>query len=108
MTDHNGPQYRRDRDDDEFGPRAGSDATGFEDALADRARGAGRRVPEAFSRARSTVQRGISGAQDYVRTHDADDVLEDAREVARKNPRVAILAFVALGFVLGRLMRRSR
>lgn len=108
MPESNGAQYRRDRYEDDFAPRAGADAAEFGDRLPDGARAGVRRVPEALSRAKTSVRRGLSGAQEYVRSHDMDDVLEDARNLARKNPRVAIVALVAAGFVLGRLMRRSR
>lgn len=108
MPESNGAQYRRERYDEDFGPRGGAEASSFEDRLPSAARAAGRRVPEAFSKAKDRVQRGFAGAQDYVKSHDVDDVLEDVRDVARKNPRVAIVAVVAVGFLLGRLMRRSR
>ncbi|MES3033526.1 MAG: hypothetical protein V4813_05965 [Gemmatimonadota bacterium] len=108
MPETNGAQYRRERYDEDFGPQDRAEPFGVDDTLPEAARRAGRRVPEAFSKARNRVQRGISGAQDYVKTHDVEDVLEDARNVARKNPRVAIVALVAVGFLIGRLMRRQR
>jgi len=124
VTSFNDSQNRRERFDDErSGSRAGDGAASYDDfIMPDRNRGSGsgsRRTPEAFSRARDkvqrgisgaqdTMQRGISGAQDYVASHDFEDVVEDARNVARRNPRMAIVALVAVGFIIGRLLRRPR
>lgn len=108
MPEFNGSQYRRERYDEDIARRGGAESRSDDNDLTGGARAAGRRVPEAFSKARNRVQRGLSGAQDYMKSHDMQDVIEDARDVARKNPRVAIVALVAVGFILGRLMRRSR
>jgi len=124
VTSFNDSQNRRERFDDErSGSRAGDGAASYDDfIMPDRTRASGsgpRRTPEAFSRAKDkvqrgisgaqdTMQRGISGAQDYVKSHDFEDVVEDARNVARRNPRVAIVALMAVGFVIGRLLRRPR
>ena len=112
MSPLNESQFRSDRYDEEFGvsSRAGG-AAAYEEFVPEGTRSShagGVRTPEMFSRARDTLQRGIRGATTYVKSHDVDDVLEDARTVARRNPRVAIVALVAVGFLIGRLMRRSR
>lgn len=112
MSPFNEAQQRRDRYNDEFGTSRGSaGAAAYDEFMPEgshpSSRGRGR-TPEMFSRARDSVQRGISGASDYVKSHDMDEVIEDARNVARRNPKVAIAAFVAVGFLIGRLMRRSR
>jgi len=114
MTLFNESQYRRQRYTDEFaGSRDGTGpgAAAYDEFMPEGARSPDsgkRRTPEAFARAKDTVQRGFSGAQRYITSHDVEDVLEDARNVARRNPRVAIAALVAVGFIIGRLLRRPR
>lgn len=105
-------QYRRERYGDDLGsPRGGAGAANYDEFMPEGthpSQGSRGRTPEMFSRAKDTVQRGISGATDYVKSHDFEDVLEDARSVARRNPRVAIVALVAVGFLIGRMLRRPR
>jgi hypothetical protein len=112
VSPFNDSQYRRARYNDELGTsRGGADAANSDEFMPDgthSARNPRDREPQMFSRAKDTVQRGISGATDYVRSHDIEDVLEDARKVARRNPRVAIIAVVAVGFLIGRMLRRPR
>lgn len=112
MSPLNESQFRRDRYNDELrGAMRAGDASAYDEFKPDGDRSAhngGGRTPEMFSRAKDTVQRGISGATDYMKSHDVKDVLEDARTVARRNPRVAIVALVAVGFLIGRMMRRPR
>jgi len=114
MTPFNESQYRSRRYTDEFADT--SDGTGpgaatYDEFMPDGARSPDnrqRRTPEGFSRAKDSVQRGFSDAQRYITSHDVEDVVEDARNVARRNPRVAIVALVAVGFIIGRLLRRPR
>ncbi len=114
MTPLNESQYRRRRYIDEFAGTSDGTSPGastYDEFMPDGARSPDngqRRTPEAFSRAKDTVQRGFSGAQRYITSHDVEDVVEDARNVARRNPRIAIVALVAVGFVIGRLLRRPR
>jgi len=47
----------------------------------------------------------ISGWSDQIKTKNLDDFVEDAREMVRKSPAVAIGVAAALGFVLARVIR---
>jgi ElaB/YqjD/DUF883 family membrane-anchored ribosome-binding protein len=47
-----------------------------------------------------------SGAQ-YLREHDARDMIDDLMQVVRNNPGPALLGAVALGFLLGRSLSRG-
>jgi hypothetical protein len=107
----NESQFRRDRYTDELRASGRDGAAAYDEFMPDAlksAKNGGMRTQEMYSRAKDSVQRGIAGATDYVKSHDVDDVLEDARTVARRNPRIAIVALVAVGFLIGRLMRRPR
>ncbi len=112
MSPFNEAKHRRDRYTDELaGSRGSVGAAAYDEFMPDGVRPSASsrdRSPEMFSRAKDKVQRGIAGATDYVKSHDMDDVLEDARSVARRNPRVAIVALVAVGFIIGRMLRRPR
>ena len=112
MAPFNDSQRQRDRYDDDAGTgrSRGSDPS-YDEFMPDGTHasiGGQQRTRAMFSRARDSVQRSISGASDYVKSHDMDDVLEEARTVARRNPRVAIVALLAVGFLVGRMLRRPR
>ena len=47
-----------------------------------------------------------SGAR-YVREHDARDMVEDAMDIVRSHPGVALLGAAALGFLVGRAITRN-
>lgn len=47
----------------------------------------------------------ISGWSDQLKTKELDDFIEDARDLVRKSPAVAIGVAAALGFVLARVIR---
>jgi ElaB/YqjD/DUF883 family membrane-anchored ribosome-binding protein len=51
--------------------------------------------------ARATADALATGA-DYIRENSVRDMVDDAVEVVKNNPGVALLAAVALGFVVGR------
>ena len=46
----------------------------------------------------------VSGFADQVRAKDPDELIDDAREMVRKSPAVAVGAAAAVGFVLMRLL----
>jgi ElaB/YqjD/DUF883 family membrane-anchored ribosome-binding protein len=112
VTPFNERRDRRERYLDELdGARDASGAAAYEEFIPHGSRGSTsqqRKSPVALARARDTVQRGMSGAQDYLQSHDVEDMIEDARNVARRHPRAAITLFVAVGFILGRVLRRPR
>lgn len=49
----------------------------------------------------------VQGFSASVRDKDLDELLNDARDVVRKSPAVAIGAAAAIGFVLARLLQSS-
>lgn len=46
----------------------------------------------------------VSGFADQIRAKDADELMDDARELVRQSPAIAIGAAAAVGFVLARLI----
>lgn len=54
-----------------------------------------------------TAAEQVQGFSASVRDKDLDELLNDAREVVRKSPAVAIGAAAAIGFVLARLIQSS-
>ena len=54
--------------------------------------------------ARSAAE-GIGGFGDMLKGKDVDQLFEDAREIVRKSPAVAIGVAAALGFVVARMAR---
>ena len=62
----------------------------------DRAAGAAHAAGEAIS----------SGAQ-YVRDHDAREIMEDTMDVVKKNPGISLLGAAAIGFLIGRVLTRG-
>lgn len=53
--------------------------------------------------ARNAAQ-GVAGFSDNLKTKSVDDLMEDARELVRKSPAIAIGTAAAFGFVLARLV----
>jgi ElaB/YqjD/DUF883 family membrane-anchored ribosome-binding protein len=47
----------------------------------------------------------VAGFADTLRDKDVDELFDDAREVVRKSPAIAIGAAAAIGFVLARLVK---
>ena len=62
--------------------------------------------PRAQDFARGTASR-LSGAADYVRSHDTGRMLGDIEATVRKNPGPALMVAAAFGFLLGRALRRA-
>lgn len=52
------------------------------------------------------VADGIDSTAAYLEDHDLSDMSEDVLNVARHHPGKAILASLAVGFLLGRVIRR--
>ncbi len=47
----------------------------------------------------------VAGLADNLRERDVDDLVDDARELVRKSPAVAIGAAAAVGFLLARILK---
>ena len=73
------------------------------DSAASAMQSGGARVASAAQR---TGEALASGA-DYVRAHDARDMMDDLMEIVRNNPGPALLGAVALGFIVGRAVYRN-
>jgi ElaB/YqjD/DUF883 family membrane-anchored ribosome-binding protein len=54
-------------------------------------------------RAAAATANAISSGADYIRDTSAQDMVDDARDVVKNNPGVALLGAIALGFIVGRL-----
>jgi ElaB/YqjD/DUF883 family membrane-anchored ribosome-binding protein len=63
------------------------------------------KVGPQYGRYAHSAAEGVSGFAEQLRSKEVDDLLEDARELVRKSPAVAIGAAVAVGFVLARLVK---
>lgn len=115
MNDFNAANGRRDRysEDVEFGRNAGGASATFDDlghstGRRDRAADKLSDARDKLSEAKDKVTERLAGASRYVKSRDMSEIMDDARDAARKNPRLAILTLAAVGFLLGRAMRRSR
>ncbi|HYW50084.1 MAG TPA: hypothetical protein VE861_05730 [Gemmatimonadaceae bacterium] len=108
MSEYNPSNYRRDRysDDVEFRRSGDSPSATFDQF--DSSRGRGQRGKEKLSEAKDKLTQGFSTASHYFKSRDASEMMTDVRVAARKNPKIAILALAAIGFLIGRGMRRSR
>lgn len=53
-------------------------------------------------RAARATAKALSGSADYIRDNNARDMMEDALDVVKNNPGVALLSAVALGFLVAR------
>ena len=69
------------------------------EAIQDGADEDGRRV----RRAAQATAKALSTGADYVRENSARDMVDDAMDVVKNNPGVALLGAVALGFLVGRV-----
>ena len=49
----------------------------------------------------------VSGFADQVKAKDIDELVDDARELVRKSPAIAVGAAAAIGFVIARLVQSS-
>jgi ElaB/YqjD/DUF883 family membrane-anchored ribosome-binding protein len=58
------------------------------------------------SMAHSTADK-LSGTAEYLRNHDAKSMMADVEQLVKKNPGASLLAAGAIGFLMGRTMRRS-
>ncbi len=47
----------------------------------------------------------VSGFADQVKAKDIDELVDDARELVRKSPAIAVGAAAAIGFVIARLVQ---
>jgi hypothetical protein len=81
------------------------DNTTFEsasDTITDTLHGLG----DTASRVSGKVSDSVESATNYVRNMNFDDVWDDVQRVVKANPAAALLGAVAVGFVVGRLLRR--
>ena len=53
------------------------------------------------------VRHGIEDAVKYVRERDVRRIAEDVKDYARANPVQALIGAAVVGFVAGRILRRS-
>ncbi len=57
------------------------------------------------------VARGAAGAldssADYLKSHDASEMMQDLMSFVKRHPAAALLAVGAVGFVIARALRRS-
>jgi len=73
------------------------------DGLRDRARDAG----DSLHRAGRGAARSWSESVDYFRASDARDIVTDARNWAQKHPGKSLIAVAAIGFFVGRALRKD-
>ena len=64
-------------------------------------------VKDRAERVGESVRNKVSSASNYVKTVQAADMWGDVKELARRNPGASMLAFAAMGFVLGRSTSRN-
>jgi|ERR1700722_6931042 hypothetical protein len=92
-------QGRRTADSGDQMPESGAGIlSGTSEAIKD---GAGGGTKHARRASRATAN-ALSRGADYLRDNGARDMMEDAMDVVKNNPGVALLGAVALGFLVGR------
>jgi hypothetical protein len=57
-------------------------------------------------KAATVIHDGIDSTAAYLKDHDIADMGNDAMKVCRKYPAQAILSSLAIGFLVGRVLRR--
>lgn len=115
MSDYNAANGRRDRysEDVELRRNAGGSSATFDEfghPAGRRGRAADRLsdAKEKLSDAKEKVTERFAGASRYVKARDMSEIVDDARDLAKQHPKVAILTLAAVGFLIGRVLRRSR
>ena len=115
MTQHNDLNSRSDRYDDGLDYDGRSEQTlgsisepGYDDYKPRGSRRPGMRQGDGINKAKDRLTETFNTASQYVKSHDMSAMVDDAKQVARKHPRAAIIALAAVGFLLGRSLRRSR
>jgi ElaB/YqjD/DUF883 family membrane-anchored ribosome-binding protein len=73
--------------------------------LEDTARSVEEKLGPQYGRYGFSAAESVSGFAESLRGKDIDELVEDARELVRKSPGVAIGAAVGLGFILARLAK---
>jgi len=58
--------------------------------------------------AKDRLTETFNTASRYVQSRDMSEMVDDVTQAARRNPRVAVIAVAAVGFLIGRSLRRSR
>ncbi len=93
---------------------AGSRMDGAMDAASDtleqgkeRLRDGAREAGDSLHRAQRGATRAWSDSVDYFRASDARDMLSDVRNLARKHPGKSLMAVAAIGFFVGRALRKD-
>jgi hypothetical protein len=95
---------------DEVGRKASGKAEQVRATAADSLDSAANAVHSGGARVASAAHSAadsLSSSAQYVREHDAHDMIEDLREGVRNNPGPALLGAVALGFVVGWALYRN-
>ena len=115
MTQENELNSHSDRYSDglDFGSRMVEGSSrmaepGYEDYLPTGSPRSGARKVVGIGTAKDRLSERFNAAADYVTSRDMSDMVDDVKEAARKHPRVAIVALAAVGFLIGRSLRRSR
>jgi len=61
---------------------------------------------EKVARAAHSTAEAMKKAADYVRDEDLEAMLEDAQQLVKRHPGATLLAAVAAGFLLARVLSR--
>ena len=76
------------------------------DTITDTLHGLGDTASRVSDRVSERVSGTVEDATSYIRNLNFDDVWDDVQRVVKANPAAALLGAVAVGFVVGRLLRR--
>ena len=110
MTQHNDLNSRSDRYDDglDYDSRSEQALGRYDDYMPRGSRRPGMRQSDGIAKAKDRITDTFNMASQYVTSHDMSAMVDDAKQIARKHPRAAMIALAAVGFLLGRSLRRSR
>jgi hypothetical protein len=84
--------------------KVGETLASVADAIRDAGQGLREQQPEIAGLTDTAAER-VQAAATYLRDHDAGEALENVQRAARSNPALVIGGGLALGLVLGRLLR---
>jgi len=97
-----------------FGDEVAAAVNDQREAVADFVEGIGDRVESAMPSAEGApaefarrAKGALNSTADYIRQTDLGDVVEDVKRYTKSNPVPMLLGAVAVGFLAGRMLRRS-
>jgi len=91
----------------EFGKQAKEKVDQGRSGTADAMDNTAEKIGKAGASSAGKVSDGLHSAADYVRSNDVSSMMSDLGSAIKSNPVPAMITAVALGFVIGAMLRRD-